>query len=72
MTNKILDNFLDTDSEIINFDDESTETTEYEYTLEDERFDAYCEFLGDLDGEAYYTYDEWLRMRPIANPFMDD
>ena len=71
MNNKILDNFLDTDSEIINFDDESTETTDYEYMLEDERYDAYCEFLGDLDGEAYYTYDEWLRMRPIANPFID-
>ena len=71
MNNKILDNFLDTDSEIINFDDESTETTDYEYKLEDERYDAYCEFLGDLDGEAYYTYDEWLRMRPIANPFID-
>ena len=55
MNNKILDNFLDTDSEIINFDDESTETTDYEYTLENERYDAYCEFLGDLDGEAYYT-----------------
>jgi len=71
MNNKILDNFLDTDAEIINFDDESTETTDYEYTLEDKRYDDYCEFLGDLDGEAYYTYDEWLRMRPIANPFID-
>ena len=71
MNNKILDNFLDTDSEIINFDDESTETTDYEYTLEDERDEADCEFPGDLDGEAYYTYDEWLRMRPIANPFID-
>lgn len=25
----------------------------------DELFERYCDFLGDLDGEAWYTFEDW-------------